>query len=275
MCTDSEASYNLYRQVGVESDPGGGGGEDVGGGKSDWCWDVCKDNWLKPCSGTCKDIFKAVFTECSGCKGGKDFCVDSDANSDADKKAFDWPTKLPMAPNSCTTDPSKSECIEYVVNTVEAGTSVPGLGIYQETMTDAAMMEQMTAWAPTNCKPPFYDWWDKDSYLCDQCFSLVAEASSSGTSIWGGTSGFCDYAIECECPDGDSCDSAQVTDCQAARTPCQCNCRDMLARGKEKCAEMMMTANGSTAVNPPVCDEALTDACSIGDCKTTDGSVAK
>ena len=276
LCTDEVVKYNLYRQVGVESAPSGG--EGMGGSKTHWCWDVCKDkeNWLKPCSATCQNIFKAVFTECSGCKGGQDFCVDSDSNSDDDKKAFEWANKLPMAPQACVSEPSKSECTEYVVSTVEGGASVPGLGIYQKTMTDAAMMEQMTAWAPPNCKPPFYDWWEKDTYLCNQCFSVATEASS-GFSIWGGTSGFCDYAAECQCPDDDSCDTAQVIACQAARTPCQCDCRDMLSRAAQTCGAMMDSpnGNGTISVNPPVCDVALTNACSIRECKNTDGSVAK
>jgi hypothetical protein len=82
----------------------------------DYCAKVCQDQWLTPCSGICKDDLKAVFDKCSGCKGGKSFCVNSPSNSEDDKKGFDWATRLPMAPKSCTEAPEREECVTYVVS---------------------------------------------------------------------------------------------------------------------------------------------------------------
>lgn len=154
------------------------------------------------------------------------YCIDSNENSEDEKKAFDWAGKLPSAPSACKDQPEGKECTKFVVEHVEKGNTVSGLGVYVDTMTDADMMDSMTVWAPKNCKPPFHDWFDKSKFLCNECFSVINEAEK-GASIWGG-SGYCDYANECTCPAGDSCDTNKMIECEGARTPCQCDCRDSL-----------------------------------------------
>jgi len=51
----------------------------------------------------------------------------------------------------------------------------------------------------------------------------------------------------------------------------------MLARGAKVCGASTTDASGATvALNPPVCDAALTSACTIGDCvKRKDNSILK
>jgi hypothetical protein len=228
-CVTDDSTSDLYRQVGTKDAEGKDIGK-VGVTRHwpDYCLKVCKEQWMTPCSETCRGDFKAVYDKCSGCKGSKDYCIDSPDNSEDDKKEFDWAGRLPSAPSECKDEPERKKCTKFVVDHVEAGNTVSGLGVYVDTVTDADMMDSMTVWAPKQCKPPFHNWFNKDTYLCKECHSVIDEAEK-GASIWGG-SGYCDYANECTCPEHDSCNTAKMIECEAARTECQCDCRDSLTR---------------------------------------------
>ena len=242
---------------------------------ADYCAKVCKDEWLAPCSGICTQDLQDVFAKCSGCKGGKNFCVDSEENSEDNKKQYAW-EKIPMAPRSCKADPSKTECVSYVVDYIEAGSNVPSdIAVYQHTVTDAEVMETMTGWAPRQCRPPFHEWFKKDAFLCKECHSVAQEAEHAQQALWGGA-GFCDYANECNCPDQDSCDVTKISACFSSRTPCQCACRDALTRAQTVCGATTTNSTGhSVAVNPPMCDPKLTSACTINSCKDGSGGVLR
>ena len=266
----------------------------------DYCAKVCKDQWLTPCSAICKDDLKAVFDKCSSCKGGKNFCVNSAENcrnqwnmpcsAEEDKKAYEWAKKLPMAPKICsdfggtTTSagggtttmaptssgaPNNKDCVAYVVPYIEAKNNVPNdIAVFLEKVTDGDIMDVMTTWAPRQCRPPLHEWWGKEKFVCNECHSVIREAEIlQQQQLWSGGGGFCDYANECRCPPGDHCDATKIQECQSAPTPCQCTCRDALARAASVCGANVQNASGHTvALDPYTCDTALTSACTVKEC---------
>ena len=88
-----------------------------------------------------------------------------------------------------------SEC--WQVNYIEGGNTVPDMAVFIDKVTDQEVMDTMTSWAPRQCMPPFNEWWNKDTFLCNECHSVIYEAETSQQTLWGGGGGFCDYADEC------------------------------------------------------------------------------
>jgi hypothetical protein len=274
LCTVSNGSIDIYRTV----------PEPLFSGYSDYCWNVCKDQWRDPCSSICTKTISDVFTKCSGCQGSENFCVSSSDNSPSAKQTWlefndtVYPpvsTKLVGAPVSCSVDANSNECVSYIVKYIKDNQNVPsGMGVYVDKASDAWLMSEMTTWAPNQCRPPLYNWWEKDKFLCKECQSVfdifnrneeakMAQTVSLG-SMWGASnrnpSGFCDYGVECKCPDGDMCDSVKIDLCFKATTPCQCTCRDALMRTPTVCSAPPL------GDNTPVCNTAITNKCSIDQC---------
>lgn len=179
-----------------------------------------------------------------------------------------------MAPSDCKDSPESLACKTYVIDYIEGGSTVSGVAVYDDKVTDSDMMDVMSSWAPRQCRPPFYNWFDKDKFLCKECFSVIQEAEKNN-NLWGGT-GFCDYGNECTCPEGDACDAVEMDKCINSRTPCQCTCRDMLQRGRDVCGASTSNATGFTSkVNPTICNPSLSSNCAIGKCRSAAGNEVK
>ena len=180
LCSSADDNIDLYRQVGA----GTVEGQDIGkvgqvAHMPDYCWNVCKDQWLAPCSSTCVADFTDVITKCSGCKGGKNFCVNSVENSENEKKDY-FKSKPNIGDGSCKDNPLKAPCVSSVVTFVEAGQNVPNdIGVFEDKVTDADIMDIMTVWSPRQCRPPFYNWWKKDTFLCNECHSVIEESKKA------------------------------------------------------------------------------------------------